>query len=92
MKQFDFKYGRKQETNDEKEENVIPIEESEDEDFGSFQQEMEAAEMDEVIYLESSIVNFSTNLFVLLNFGGARMKRIIHTSVGFKNLTVVNMI
>ncbi|GBM20499.1 hypothetical protein AVEN_61044-1 [Araneus ventricosus] len=47
MKPFDFKYGRKQETDDEKEEKVILMEESDDEDFGSFQQEIEAAEMGE---------------------------------------------
>ncbi|GBN73400.1 hypothetical protein AVEN_219674-1 [Araneus ventricosus] len=47
MKPFDFKYGRKQETDDEKEENVILTEDSEDKDFDSFQQEIEAAEMEE---------------------------------------------
>ncbi|GBL95703.1 hypothetical protein AVEN_660-1 [Araneus ventricosus] len=74
MKPFDFKYGRKQETDDEKEENVILMEESESEDFCFFQQEMEAAEMKELIYLESSMVDFSTNLFVLIyNLGGAKM-------------------
>ncbi|GBM19645.1 hypothetical protein AVEN_107312-1 [Araneus ventricosus] len=52
MKPFDFKYGRKQETDDEKEKNMILLEESEDEDFGSLQQETEAAEMEEVMYLE----------------------------------------
>ncbi|GBM06774.1 hypothetical protein AVEN_63011-1 [Araneus ventricosus] len=62
MKPFDFKYGRKQETNDEKEENVILMEESEDEDFGSFLQEMKAADMVEVIYLESSVDDFSTRI------------------------------
>ncbi|GBL91864.1 hypothetical protein AVEN_172781-1 [Araneus ventricosus] len=92
MKPFDFKFGRKQETVDEKKENVILMEESEGENFGSFQQEMEDAETEEVIYLESSIVDFSTDLFALLNFGGARMKPIIHTSVGFKKFRVVNMI
>ncbi|GBO14648.1 hypothetical protein AVEN_49232-1 [Araneus ventricosus] len=36
---------------------------------------MEAAKMEEVIYLESPMIDFSTNLFVLIdNFGGARMK------------------
>ncbi|GBO30474.1 hypothetical protein AVEN_39795-1 [Araneus ventricosus] len=72
MKPFDFKYERKQETDDEKEENVILMEESEDEDFGSFQQEMETAEMEKVIYMESSMVDFSTNMFD--NVGSARMK------------------
>ncbi|GBN93244.1 hypothetical protein AVEN_237582-1 [Araneus ventricosus] len=47
MKPFDFMYGRKQETVDEKEENVMLMVESEDEDFGSFQQKMEAAGMAE---------------------------------------------
>ncbi|GBL95019.1 hypothetical protein AVEN_187525-1 [Araneus ventricosus] len=47
MKPFNFKYGRKQETDDEKEENVILIIESEDEVLVSFQQEMEASEMEE---------------------------------------------
>ncbi|GBO31759.1 hypothetical protein AVEN_3644-1 [Araneus ventricosus] len=37
-------YGRKQETDDEKEENVMLMGESEDEEFGSFLQEMKAAE------------------------------------------------
>ncbi|GBN25057.1 hypothetical protein AVEN_65056-1 [Araneus ventricosus] len=73
MKLFDFMYGRKQESDDEKEENEILIEISDDEDFGSFQHEMEVAV--EVIYLESSMVDFSTNLFVLIDkVGGARMK------------------
>ncbi|GBL78651.1 hypothetical protein AVEN_65226-1 [Araneus ventricosus] len=71
MKPFDFKYGRKKETDEEKEENVILMKESEDEDFGSFQQEVEALGMEEVIYLESSMIDFSTNLFVLIhNLGG----------------------
>ncbi|GBM03482.1 hypothetical protein AVEN_95383-1 [Araneus ventricosus] len=36
---------------------------------------MEAAEMEEVIYLESSMVDFSTSVFVLIyNLGGSRMK------------------
>ncbi|GBN07780.1 hypothetical protein AVEN_40677-1 [Araneus ventricosus] len=36
---------------------------------------MEAAKMEEVIYLESPMVDFSTNPFVLIdNVGGARMK------------------
>ncbi|GBL78997.1 hypothetical protein AVEN_48957-1 [Araneus ventricosus] len=75
MKPFNFKYGRKQETDDEKEENVILMEESEDEDFDSFQQEMETAEMEEVIYLGSSTVEFSKNMFVLIdNVGSSRMK------------------
>ncbi|GBM33563.1 hypothetical protein AVEN_197316-1 [Araneus ventricosus] len=75
MKPSDFKYGRKEETDDEKEENAIFMAESEVEDFGSFQQEMEAAEMVEVIHLESIIADFSTNTFVLIdNDGGARMK------------------
>ncbi|GBN82747.1 hypothetical protein AVEN_239042-1 [Araneus ventricosus] len=75
MKPFDFKCGRKQETVDEKEENVILMEEYEDNDFGSFQREMGAAEMEEIIYLESSMVDFSTNLFALIdNVGGARME------------------
>ncbi|GBL86853.1 hypothetical protein AVEN_96078-1 [Araneus ventricosus] len=73
MKPFDFKYGRKQETDDEKEGNVIPMEESIT--FGSFQQEKVTAEMEEVIFLKSSMVEFSTNLFVSIDkFGGARMK------------------
>ncbi|GBN26727.1 hypothetical protein AVEN_70432-1 [Araneus ventricosus] len=43
--------------------------------MGIFQKEMEAAEMEELIYLESSIVDFSRNLFVLIyNLGGARLK------------------
>ncbi|GBO14433.1 hypothetical protein AVEN_200199-1 [Araneus ventricosus] len=46
MKTFELKYGRKQETDNEKEENVILLVESEDEDFGSFQQETEATEME----------------------------------------------
>ncbi|GBM31987.1 hypothetical protein AVEN_142595-1 [Araneus ventricosus] len=51
------------------------MEESEKEDLGSYQQEMEAEGMEEVIYLESSIVDFSTNLFVFIyNLGGDRMK------------------
>ncbi|GBM08616.1 hypothetical protein AVEN_52456-1 [Araneus ventricosus] len=66
MKPFDFKYGRIQETDNEKEENMILIVESKDEDFDSFQQEMEAAEMEEVIYLESFMVDSSTNMLVLI--------------------------
>ncbi|GBM68787.1 hypothetical protein AVEN_112861-1 [Araneus ventricosus] len=66
MKPFEFTYERKQEAVDEKAENVILIEESEDEDLGTCQQEMEAAKMEKVIYLESTMVDFSTNLFVLI--------------------------
>ncbi|GBL90017.1 hypothetical protein AVEN_178413-1 [Araneus ventricosus] len=74
MKPFDFMHGRKQETDDEKEEQIVEYDE---ENFGYFQQEMEAAE--EVIYLESSMFDFSTNLFVFIdNIIGARMK--IHYS------------
>ncbi|GBL92993.1 hypothetical protein AVEN_54631-1 [Araneus ventricosus] len=74
MKPFDFKYGRKKEIDDEKKGNVILMVESEDEDSG-FQQEMEATSMEEIIYTESSIVDFSTNMFLLIdNIGGARMK------------------
>ncbi|GBN48928.1 hypothetical protein AVEN_229328-1 [Araneus ventricosus] len=74
MKPFQFKFGRKQETDNEEDQNVIQIEESDDEDFGFFQQEIEAAEMEEVIYLESSMLEFSTNLFVsIYNLGDARM-------------------
>ncbi|GBN62879.1 hypothetical protein AVEN_2540-1 [Araneus ventricosus] len=65
----------KKETVDEKEENVVQMEESEVEDFGSFQQEMEAAEMEEAIYFESTMVDFSKILFVFINnVGSARMK------------------
>ncbi|GBN93233.1 hypothetical protein AVEN_136266-1 [Araneus ventricosus] len=75
LKPFDFKYGRKQETDDEKEENVILMVESEYEDFDSFQQEMEAAEIEEIISLESSMVDFSTNMLILIdNVVGGRMK------------------
>ncbi|GBN70825.1 hypothetical protein AVEN_123650-1 [Araneus ventricosus] len=49
MKPFDFKYGRKQETDDEKDDNMILIEESDEEDFGSFQQETEAEKEEEVL-------------------------------------------
>ncbi|GBM45425.1 hypothetical protein AVEN_56268-1 [Araneus ventricosus] len=75
MRPFDFKYGRKKETDDEKEENMILMEESEDEDFRSFQQQTETAEVEEVIYLESSMADFSKNMLVLIdNAGSARMK------------------
>ncbi|GBM99644.1 hypothetical protein AVEN_134389-1 [Araneus ventricosus] len=91
--QFLQQVWKKKETVDEKEENLILMEESKYEDFGSFQQEREAVEMDEEVYLESSMFDFSPNLFVLIdNVGGARMKRIIHTSAEFRKLTVVNMI
>ncbi|GBM01248.1 hypothetical protein AVEN_170307-1 [Araneus ventricosus] len=82
MKPLDFQYGRKQETDDEKEENVILIEESEDEDFGSFQQEKKAVEMEEAIYLESSTVDFSTNMLVFVNNGGG-----IYLNTGPTSLT-----
>ncbi|GBL87487.1 hypothetical protein AVEN_275269-1 [Araneus ventricosus] len=50
------------------------MEPSEDEHFGSFQRELETAEKEELTYLESSMVDFLRNLFVLLdNIGGARM-------------------
>ncbi|GBM41519.1 hypothetical protein AVEN_32325-1 [Araneus ventricosus] len=69
-------YGRNEEIDDEKEENAILMVESEVKDFGSFQQEMEAEAMVEVIDLESSIADFSTNIFVLIdNDGGVRMKK-----------------
>ncbi|GBO07006.1 hypothetical protein AVEN_182809-1 [Araneus ventricosus] len=74
MKTFQFKFGRKQESDNEKDKNVIQIEESDDEDFGFFQQEIEVAEIEEVIYLESSMLEFSTNLFVSINnLGGTKM-------------------
>ncbi|GBM98003.1 hypothetical protein AVEN_89300-1 [Araneus ventricosus] len=64
MKPFDFKYGRKQETDEEKEENMILMEESEDEDFGYFQQKWR---------LRGNPVRHC--LFVLIfNLGGARIK------------------
>ncbi|GBN05545.1 hypothetical protein AVEN_39876-1 [Araneus ventricosus] len=73
MKPFDFKYGRKQETVGEKEENVKLMEQSEDGDFGSFQQETEAAEIEEVLKNHPRLI-FSTNMFVFIdNVGGARM-------------------
>ncbi|GBM20915.1 hypothetical protein AVEN_253717-1 [Araneus ventricosus] len=57
----------KQETDKVKEENVILMEESED--VGAF------FEIEEVIYLESSLADFSTNIFVLIdNVGSVRMK------------------
>ncbi|GBM89380.1 hypothetical protein AVEN_226944-1 [Araneus ventricosus] len=75
MKPSDFKYGRKEETDDEKEENAIFMAESEVGDFGSLQQEMEAAEMVEGINMESTIAYLSTNTFVLIdNDRGARSK------------------
>ncbi|GBN62519.1 hypothetical protein AVEN_46625-1, partial [Araneus ventricosus] len=50
IKPFDFNYGRKKmETDDDKEGNVMMMDESEDDDFGSFQAETEAAEMEEVL-------------------------------------------
>ncbi|GBO46531.1 hypothetical protein AVEN_156237-1 [Araneus ventricosus] len=65
----------KQETDDEKEKNLILMEEFKKEDFGCFQQETEAAKMVEVIYLKSSSrAEFSTNICALIvNVGGARM-------------------
>ncbi|GBM31352.1 hypothetical protein AVEN_192759-1 [Araneus ventricosus] len=79
MKPFNFKYGRKQETDDEKEENMILLEVSKDEDFGSFQQETEAAVVEEVIYLESSMVDFSTNVLVWIdNVESARLMTVHH--------------
>ncbi|GBM35847.1 hypothetical protein AVEN_134099-1 [Araneus ventricosus] len=75
MKPFHFMCGRKQEIDDEKEENVLLMEESEDEDFDSFQQETDAAKMEGVNYLESSMVDFSTNMFVMFdNIGDERKK------------------
>ncbi|GBL76909.1 hypothetical protein AVEN_12586-1 [Araneus ventricosus] len=57
-----------------KKKNLILMEESEDQYFESFQQETEAEEVEEVIYLESLMVDFSTNMLVLIdNFGSARM-------------------
>ncbi|GBN26430.1 BUB3-interacting and GLEBS motif-containing protein ZNF207 [Araneus ventricosus] len=69
---FDFNYGRKQETNEKKEENVMLMGESED-NFCSFQQKTEAVEIEEVIYLESSMSDFSTNMLIY-NVAGTRMK------------------
>ncbi|GBO36311.1 hypothetical protein AVEN_204887-1, partial [Araneus ventricosus] len=57
------------------------MEESEDEDFGSFQQETDVAEVEEVIYLESCMVDFSTNMLILIdNVECARMK-VHHSNV-----------
>ncbi|GBM98677.1 hypothetical protein AVEN_191889-1 [Araneus ventricosus] len=72
MKPFDFKYGRKQETDEENEENEILTEKSEYEDFDSFQQ---GGCRDGGSIEKSHMVDFSTNVFVSIdNDGGARMK------------------
>ncbi|GBO05685.1 hypothetical protein AVEN_105755-1 [Araneus ventricosus] len=55
---------KKQETDDEKEENVILIKESEDEDFGTFQQETEVVEME-------VLIDFLTNTFALIDTVGS---------------------
>ncbi|GBM40832.1 hypothetical protein AVEN_137333-1 [Araneus ventricosus] len=75
MKQFDFKYGRKQDTDDEKEENVILVGEYEYEDFGSFSTRNENCG-DGGSNLSGIFHDcFLTNLFVLIdNVGGGRMK------------------
>ncbi|GBN44725.1 hypothetical protein AVEN_113114-1 [Araneus ventricosus] len=67
MKPFDFKNGRKQETDDEKEEHMIPMEESEDEDLGSSQTRNGGCGDGGSNLSESSLVDFSTNLFVLID-------------------------
>ncbi|GBM64631.1 hypothetical protein AVEN_91702-1 [Araneus ventricosus] len=54
-------------TDDEKEENVVLMEESEDYDFGSFQQETEATETEEETYLESNMADSSTNIYILID-------------------------
>ncbi|GBL76138.1 hypothetical protein AVEN_121735-1 [Araneus ventricosus] len=72
MKPFYFNYGIKEETVDEKEENVILIEESQDENFcfsrrnGCFRDRKDIE--------KSSMDDFETNIFVLVdNVGGVRI-------------------
>ncbi|GBM62654.1 hypothetical protein AVEN_257258-1 [Araneus ventricosus] len=67
MKPFDFKYGRKQETDDAKEESVIPVEEYEDEDFGFFSTRNESCEDGGSNLSRIFHDCFSTNLFVLID-------------------------
>ncbi|GBM31253.1 hypothetical protein AVEN_223450-1 [Araneus ventricosus] len=55
----------------------MSMEEFEDNDFESFQQEMVAAEIEEITYLESSLADSSTNMYIFV-IGGARVK--IHYS------------
>ncbi|GBM46307.1 hypothetical protein AVEN_88001-1 [Araneus ventricosus] len=48
--------------------------ESEDDDFGSFQRETDVEEVEKVTYLELSVTDFSTNMYILIdNIRGARM-------------------
>ncbi|GBM09706.1 hypothetical protein AVEN_186411-1 [Araneus ventricosus] len=63
------------ETYEKEKQNLKICKESEDDDCGSFQQESVAAKIKEVTYLESSMANFSTNLYILIdNVRGVRMK------------------
>ncbi|GBL74911.1 hypothetical protein AVEN_243741-1 [Araneus ventricosus] len=51
------------------------MDESEHEDFGSFEKETDAAEMEDIFLLESSMADFSINIFVLIDIVGcARLK------------------
>ncbi|GBM68259.1 hypothetical protein AVEN_88832-1 [Araneus ventricosus] len=75
MKPLDAKYGRNKETDAKEEGNMILMDESEDEYFVSFQQEMKAVEMEEVTYLESAMADFTTTIQIWIeNVGGARKK------------------
>ncbi|GBN87556.1 hypothetical protein AVEN_214332-1 [Araneus ventricosus] len=87
MKSFDLKYERKQETAEEKVKNVKLIEESDNEDFALLNKKMEAANIEELIYLESPMVNSSTNMFALIdNVGGARLKAHYSYVCGFQEV------
>ncbi|GBM08761.1 hypothetical protein AVEN_154177-1 [Araneus ventricosus] len=60
-----FEVKKSKETDDKEKENVILMEEFEDDDFDSLQQETEAAEIEKVTSLESSMAAFSTNIYIL---------------------------
>ncbi|GBM33927.1 hypothetical protein AVEN_79824-1 [Araneus ventricosus] len=71
---------------------MVLMEESEDDDFESFQQEMEAAKT-EVTYLESSKTDFSTNMHVSIdNVGCTRMKTQYSYTYRIDGIQVVNWI
>ncbi|GBM66061.1 hypothetical protein AVEN_207157-1 [Araneus ventricosus] len=68
------------ETDDEEEENVILTEESED-NLGLFQQETESAEIEKVTYLESTMADFSTNMYILIDNVGGVIKKVDYSYV-----------
>ncbi|GBM66404.1 hypothetical protein AVEN_13001-1 [Araneus ventricosus] len=65
MKFFDFKYGIKQETDEEKEENVILMKESEDKALGFLLSLIRSIQRESIVIVKKIELQILTNLHVL---------------------------